>query len=77
MLSEVLVLCSIPCPGLQKKIQAKIPNTATALMFSLSSCLIMGTYSLDKSSLTVKFLGHLISASEYCLGIDEAEQLDI
>lgn len=32
----------------------------------------MWTYSLDKSSLTLKFLGCVLSVSEYCLGIDEA-----
>lgn len=72
----MLVLCSILCPDLPKKkkkpTQKYLTQQELLIKLSLSSCLIMWTYSLDKSSLTLKFLGCLISVSEYCLGIDEA-----
>lgn len=69
----------ILCPDLQKKpqkTQAKICSTVTALIFLSSPSLIVRTYSLNKSSLTLKFLV-ILSASECCLDIEEVEKLGI
>lgn len=68
---------SIPRFAKKKKPQAKIRSTVTALVFSLSSCLIMGTYSLNKIGFDSEVLSDLVSSSECCLDIDEVEQLGI
>lgn len=58
------------------KPQVKTHSTVPALIFLSRSTLIVGTYSLNKSVLTLKFLV-ILSGSECCLDIDEDKKLGI